>query len=77
MLETIITEVTFTEFSIWIFFHENSGFTGQQRKGDAISTCFTDTYTLAWRFPERETSPLHIAISRTQTKNHWFLGGSY
>ena len=24
----------------------------------------------------RESSPLHIAISGTQTKNHWFLSGS-
>ena len=24
MLETIITEVTFTEFSVWVFFHEQS-----------------------------------------------------
>ena len=50
MLETIITEVTFTEFSIWDFFHEQSQFTGQQRKGEAISLTprnhfhrFTDT----------------------------------
>ena len=37
MLETIITEVTFTEFSIWVFFHGQSRFTEQQGKGDAIS----------------------------------------
>ena len=50
MLETIITEVTFTEFSIWVFFHEQSGITGQQKKGEAISLTprnhfrrFTDT----------------------------------
>ena len=50
MLETIITEVTFTEFSVWIFCHEQLWFTGQQGKGEAISLIprnhfhrFTDT----------------------------------
>ena len=33
MLETIITEVTFTEFSIWVFFHEQLRFTGERGRG--------------------------------------------
>ena len=35
MLETIIAEATF--FSIWIFFHKHSQFTGQHGKGETIS----------------------------------------
>ena len=38
MLEAIITEVTFAEFSIRVFFHEHSRFTGQQRKEEGISS---------------------------------------
>ena len=34
MLETIITEAF---FSIWVYFHEHSQFTGQLGKGEAIS----------------------------------------
>ena len=49
MLETIITEVTFTEFCIWVFSHEESKFTEKQRKGELSLTPrnhfhhFTDT----------------------------------
>ena len=34
MLKTIITEATF--FSVWVFFHEHSRFTGQQEKEEGI-----------------------------------------
>ena len=34
MSETIITEAF---FSIWVYFHEHSRFTGQLGKGEAIS----------------------------------------
>ena len=33
MLETIITK----PFFIWVFFHKNTQFTGQQGKGESIS----------------------------------------
>ena len=35
MLEIIITETT-SFFAIWVFFHEHSRVTGQQRKGEAF-----------------------------------------
>ena len=39
-------------FSLWVFLHEHSRFTGQQGKGEAISltttsNCLADTYKLA------------------------------
>ena len=47
-------------FSIWVFFHEHSRFTGQQGKGEGIYLTplyhfhrFTDTQTLAGRLLQR------------------------
>ena len=64
-------------FSIWVFFHEHSRFTGQQGKGQVI--CLTPLYHYYplcrhWnisRATTAEISPLHIASSRTQTRNLW------
>ena len=59
-------------FSIWVFFHEHSRFTGKQGKKEAISL------TPLYRFhplhrhldislvTTAESSPLHIACSRTE-----------
>ena len=62
-------------FSIWVFFHEHSQFTGQQEKGKVI--CLTDLYHFQLlcrplnisRETKAEISLLHIASSRTRTRN--------
>ena len=63
----------FCFFSIWLFFHEYSRFTGQQVKGEAISLCpFYHFYPLhrhldiSWVIVA-ESSPQHIAGSQNQT----------
>ena len=63
-------------FSIWVFFHEHSQFTEQQRKGEAIS--LTPLYhfhplhkhldIISLTITE-ESSLLYIACCRTQTGN--------
>ena len=69
-------------FSIWVFFHEHSRFTGQQGKGESIY--LTPLYHF---HPLRRhldinraitagSSPLHIAGSRTRTGNLWFPSAS-
>ena len=64
-------------FSIWLFFHEYSRFTGQQVKGEAISLYpFYHFHPLhrhldiSWVIAA-ESSPLRIAGSRNQTWNLW------
>ena len=60
-------------FSICVFFHEHSPFTGQQGKGEGISITSLDKFHSLRRHFEIsraitiESSPLHIASSRTQT----------
>ena len=65
-------------FSIGVFLHKHSRFTVQQRKGEAIS--LTPLYyfphlhrhlDISWAITA-ESSPLHIASSRTRTGNFWF-----
>ena len=57
-------------FSIWVFFHENSRFTGQQGKRGG----FLFNYSLPL-LPALQTtagsSPLHVASSRVRTGNLW------
>ena len=69
-------------FSIWVFFHENSWFTGHQ--GKEKSFCLTPLYhfhplyrhlEISWAITA-ESSPLDIASSWTVTKNLWFPCGS-
>ena len=61
-------------FSIWIFYHQHSRFTGQQGKGEAISLTPLYHFDPLHRhldirlFITAEISPLHLASSRTQTK---------
>ena len=65
----------FVFLSIWVFFHEHSRFTEQQEKGEDIY--LTPLYYFhplhshldINRSITVETSPLHIASSRTQTGN--------
>ena len=62
-------------FSIWIFFHEHSRITELQGKGEGFSlTPHYHFYSLhrhldiSWAITA-ENSPLHIASSRTRTRN--------
>ena len=69
-------------FSIWVFFHEHSLITGLQGKGEGIS--LTPHYHFhplhrhlgVSRAITAESSPLHIASSRTRTGNLWFPSAS-
>ena len=69
-------------FSIWVFFHEHSRFTGQQGKGEGIYlTPLCHFHPLhrhldISRAITAESSPLHIAGSRTRTGNLWFPSAS-
>ena len=62
-------------FSIWVFFHEHSQFTGQQEKGKVI--CLTGlyhfyplcSYLSISRATKAETLLLYIAKCRTRTRN--------
>ena len=65
-------------FSIWVFFHEHSQITGLQRKEEGIS--LTSHYHfhllhrhlhISWAITA-ESTPLHIASSRTRTWSLWF-----
>ena len=66
-------------FFVWVFFHEHSRFTGQQGKGEGIYlTLFYHFHPLRRhldisRVVTAESSPQHIASSRTWTGNLWFL----
>ena len=69
-------------FSIWVFFHDHSRITGLQGKGEGIS--LTPHYHFhplhrhldISRAITAESSPLHIASSRTRTGNLWFPSAS-
>ena len=69
-------------FSIWVFFHEHSRITGLQGKGEGIS--LTPHYHFhsfhrqldITRAITAESSPLHIASSRTRTGNLWLPSAS-
>ena len=65
-------------FSIWVLFHDHSRITGLQRKGEGIPLTphyhFHPLYRHLGiiRTITAESSPLHIASSRTLTGNLWF-----
>ena len=69
-------------FSIWVFFHEHPGFTGQQGKGKAISLSPLYNFQPLYRHLDisrtiaADSSPLHIASSQTPTGNLWFPSAS-
>ena len=74
--------IFFFFFSIWIFFHEHSIFTGQQGKGEGVF--LTPLYHFQSlhrhlgisRAITADSSPLYIACSRTRTGNLWFPSAS-
>ena len=72
----------FFSFSICVFFHEHSRFTRQRGKGEAISLSSLYHFHLLHghldtsRAITAESSPLHIASSRTQTGNLCFPSAS-
>ena len=65
-------------FSIWVFFHEHSQITGLHGKGEGIPlTPYYHFHPLhrhldISRAITAQSSPLHIASSRTRTGNLWF-----
>ena len=75
--------LSFYFFSIWVFFHKDSQFTGQQGEGEAIT--LTPLYhfhllhrllNITWAITA-DSSPLQIASSRTTTANFWFTNESH
>ena len=69
-------------FSMWVFFHEHSRFTGQHGKGEGIYlTPLYHFHPLPRHLDisqaiTAESSPLHIASSRTRTGNLWLPSAS-
>ena len=69
-------------FSIWVFFHEHSLFTGQQGKAEGIFLIPLyhfhplHGHLNISRAIIAVSSLLHIASSRTRTGNLWFLSTS-
>ena len=70
-------------FSAWVFFHEHSRVTGLHEKGEGISLTPQYHFHALYRHFDisraitAESSPLHIASSRNQTGNLWFLSTSH
>ena len=70
-------------FSIWVFFHKHSQFTGQQGNREAIS--LTPLYHFSLLHGHLDisqavtagSSPLHIASSWVRTRSPWFLSASH
>ena len=79
---TCVSNMAFFFFSVWVFFHEHSQFTGLQGKGEAISLSPLYHFYLLHRHLDiswaitAESSPLHIASSQTLTGNLWFPSAS-
>ena len=79
---TKINNLHFFFFPIWVFFHEHSQITGLQGKGEGIS--LTPHYHFhplhrhldISRAITAESSPPHIASSRTRTGDLWFPSAS-
>ena len=72
----------FVYFSIWVFFHEYSQFTGKQRKGEAFSFFFFYNFHSPHKHLDisrviaTKSSPLRIAGSWRRTGNLWFPNAS-
>ena len=75
-------KVSFSFFSMWVFFHEHSRITGLQGKREGISLTPHYHFHPLHRHLDisqaitAESSPLHIASSRTRTGNLWFPSAS-
>ena len=69
-------------FVIWVFFHEHARITGLHGKGEGISLIPhyhfhpLNMHLDISRAITAESSPLHIASSRTRTGNLWFPSAS-
>ena len=69
-------------FSILVFFHEHSQFTGQQGKGEGIYFTPLNHFHSLHRHVDMiqaitaESSSLHIASSRARSGNLWFPSAS-
>ena len=69
-------------FSVWVFFYDHSRITEQQGKGEGISLTPQYHFHPLHRHSDisraiaAESSPLHVASSRTRTGNLWFLSAS-
>ena len=69
--------------SIWVSFHKHSRFTGQPKKGEAISVTALRHFQLIHRHLDInrtitvENSPLHITSTLTRTGNLWFPSANY
>ena len=79
--DTVDHQILF--FPVWVFFHEHSRLMGQQGKGEGIY--LTPHYhfhplrrhlDISWAITA-ESSPLHIASSRTRTENFWSPSASH
>ena len=74
--------ILFYFFSISVFYHDHSRITGLQGKGEGISLTPRYHFHPFHRHLDisqvitAESSPLHIASSRTRTGNLWFPGAS-
>ena len=68
---------------IWVFFHKHSRITELQGKGKGISLTHQYHFHPLHRHLDisraitAESSPLHIASSRTRTENLWFPSASH
>ena len=82
-LQYLLIEIYKVFFSFWVFFHEHSRFTGQQERGEGIYlTPLYHFHPLHRHLDIRrviiaESSPLHIASSRTRTENFWSPSASH
>ena len=69
-------------FFIWVFYHNHSWITGLQGKRESISLAPHYHFHPLYRHLDisraitAESSPLHIASSRTRTGNLWFPSAS-
>ena len=80
--KNLLDKYDFFFFPIWVFFHEHSRFTVQQGKGEGIYLTPLYHFQPLHRHLDisqvitAESSPLHIAGSRTRTGNLWFPSAS-
>ena len=80
--KTAFSGAVFLSRGNWVFFLEHSRFTGQQVKKEAISLSPLYHFHPLYRHLDisraviAESSPLHIASSRTRTGNLWFSNAS-
>ena len=73
-----LNKIHYFYFSVWIFFHQHSRFTGQQGKEKTISLISLYHFHPSHRHLDisraitAESSPLHIGNSRIRSGHLWF-----